>query len=199
MAYHFYTPQQIEFLRENVKGRYRKELTEMFNVHFNLNQSTDQIKSVLKRYGLCSGIDASFKKGRVPWNAGMKGLQTGGKETQFKKGHIPSNYRPVGSERITRDGYTEVKVADPNKWRLKHQIIWEQMNGPIPEGHTVIFGDRNRQNFDADNLILVSRKQLVTLNKMDLIKDHAELTKIGITICNIHQKKNERRRKLKNG
>ena len=105
-------------------------------------------------------IAAQFKKGTVPPNKGKKmsaELYARCAPTMFKKGNKPHTYRPVGSERVNVDGYVEVKVADPNKWRLKHRVIWEEAHGPIPKGHNVQFRDGNSQNLDLGNLYLISR------------------------------------------
>jgi hypothetical protein len=124
----------------------------------------------------------------------MKGLQIGGEETQFKKGNRPHNYKPVGTERVNGEGYVDVKVADPNKWRSKHILIWEKENGPVPKGHVIIFGDGNRLNLELDNLILVSRKQLAILNKNNLIQKDADLTRTGIIVADIYRKINEQKK-----
>ena len=105
-------------------------------------------------------IASRFKKGRVPENKGKKmspEVYARCSATMFKKGNKPHTYRPVGSERVNVDGYVEVKVADPNKWRLKHRVIWEEAHGPIPKGHNVQFRDGNSQNLDLGNLYLISR------------------------------------------
>lgn len=121
-------------------------------------------------------------------------MWTGGEGTQFKKGNKPHNYVPVGSERVNADGYVDIKIAEPNRWRGKHLIVWEQHNGrPVPKGHAVIFGDRNRRNFDPDNLVLVSRSQLATMNKMNLIRDDADLTRTGVILADIYQKISQRK------
>lgn len=101
-----------------------------------------------------------FPKGQTPFNKGQKmpeQVYAKVERTMFRKGHIPANHRQVGSERINVDGYTEIKVADPNKFVLKHRLIWEQANGPIPKGYNVQFKDGNRQNITLDNLYLISR------------------------------------------
>jgi uncharacterized protein YggU (UPF0235/DUF167 family) len=196
---HKYTKEQVEFLAKNVKGRTLAELTKMFNKKFNVNLKDEQISNAKNRYGLYSDLPGGqLKKGHTPWNKGMKGLQMGGKETQFKKGNIPTNYRPVGSERITKNDIIEIKIADPNEWRSKHVHIWEKANGPVPKSHVVIFGDGNRRNFDLNNLILVSRVQLARLNQNHLIADNADLTRSGIIIADIISKINERK-KIKKG
>lgn len=193
-----YTSDQKEFIRSNVQGRYIPELTQMVNAKFGLELKPSQIRAFLKNHSLKSGIDARFKPGHVPFNKGRKGICQGGKSTQFKKGHIPHNYMPVGSERVNGDDYVDIKIADPNRWKAKHIIVWEQHNGPKPKGHVVIFGDGDRRNFDPNNLVLVSRQQLAVMNKNGLIQSKAEFTKTGVILADIYRKIGERkRRKLK--
>lgn len=193
-----FTPEQIRFIEQHVPGRSNQELTELVNNHFGLDLTFVQIKAFKKNHKLSSGLDGRFPKGHTPFNKGLKGLKgviVGGKETQFKSGHLPHNYKPVGTERVNADGYVDIKIADPAKWRGKHLLVWEKHNGrPVPPGHVVIFGDGNRRNFDPDNLILVSRKQLATLNKKNLIQNDAELTRTGIIIADIYQKIGERKK-----
>ena len=98
------------------------------------------------------------------------------------------NYRPIGSERINVDGYVEIKIADPNVWKLKHRVIWEQHYGPIPNHQPIIFLDRNKSNLDINNLAMVTNRQLLFLNGNKLIKSDAELTKTAINIAKIKEK-----------
>ncbi len=193
---HHYTDEQTAFVHENVKGITRNELTELFNKHFNTTLKVTQMAGFMKRNGLTNGVDGRFEKGQKAWNVGMKGINFGGengKKTQFKKGNVPKNYKPVGTERINGDDYVDIKIADPNKWRGKHLVIWEAANGPVPEGHAVIFGDGNRRNFELNNLLLVSRQQLAVLNTKHLIQDNSELTKTGIMVADLYLKISEKR------
>jgi hypothetical protein len=116
------------------------------------------------------GQNTRFSKGHTPFNKGVKGL-TGNhpntRKTQFTKGTVSPNWRPVGSERVTRDGYIEVKIAEGMfQWRLKHRVVWEQANGPIPKGHAVVFRDRDRTNCEIENLMLVTRRFLMNQNTL---------------------------------
>lgn len=194
---HKYTPEQAVFIKENVTGSSRKELTYMFNACFGLELGVNQITAYLKNHNLKNGLDSKFEPGHIPAN---KGKSVGGWEpTQFKKGNKPWNYQPVGSERINADGYVDIKVADPNKWKAKHILVWEAANGPVPQGHVVIFGDGNKLNLDLNNLILASRKQLVMLNKHKLIQNDAELTRTGIIVADIYCKIGERKKTKSRG
>ncbi|MDR0408686.1 MAG: HNH endonuclease [Campylobacteraceae bacterium] len=122
------------------------------------------IQGTRKRYGFLTGRTGRFEKGHNPFNKGKKGYM-GANRTSFKKGHIPKNYRHVGSVRINKDGYVEIKIADPNKWRLKHLVIWEAANGKVPKGHCISFLDKNRTNCALSNLVLLTRNEELRFNK----------------------------------
>jgi hypothetical protein len=53
----------------------------------------------------------------------------------------------------------KVDVSMEHKMVLKHRYVWEQANGPIPDGHNIAFRDGNRQNCDLSNLYLISREE----------------------------------------
>lgn len=192
---HVWSTEEKEYLKKITPGHHHKEIKNLMNKKFDFDFTLDQIKNAINRYKLNTGFTGQFEKGSIPVNKGVKGvIYEGCKKTWFKKGQEPVNHRPVNSERINVYGYTEVKVAEPNKWRLKHQVLWEKHNGAIPKDHVVIFGDRNKQNFSLDNLILVSRKQLLVLNRNDLIQEDTDLTRTGIIIADIYSKIGERKK-----
>ena len=195
---HRYSEEQKEFIITNNYGKYSKELAEMFNQHFNTNITAKEIAYFRRNNKLKSGLTGQFKKGNIAHNKGKKQIEYMSqesiektKETRFKKGNKPKNYRPVGSERITKDGYIEVKVADPNKWETKNKIIYKQYYGDIPKGHKVIYADGNKLNNDINNLILVSDNEELIMNKYKLRTENIELTKTGYLIAKVIDKTNE--------
>lgn len=204
-----YTDEHIEFIAKNIPGRPFTELTGIFNNRFGMALKVSAMIALAARHGLHNGrntrfdnwlapagVKYRFPKGHVPANKGKKGISYPGmKATQFKKGHKPWNYKPVGTERINTDGYVDVKIADPNKWKAKHVLIWEEANGPVPRGYVLIFADGNKLNVALDNLLLVSRKQLAIINKCGLISGDAELTKAGVVVADVLLKIGERKRK----
>ena len=194
---HKWTDEEKEYLASIVKGSTYEEITKQMNDKFEYNFSKEQIKGMMYRNKLTTGTVGYFKKGSTPWNKGLKGYM-GANKTSFKKGTIPPQYRPVGSERITKDGYIEIKVEDPNKWELKHRVIWKQHHGEIPKGYAVIFADGDKSNLDIDNLLLVSRKQLLFMNRNNLITENKDFTKVGVNIANVMIKLSEIDNKSKN-
>lgn len=192
---HIWTGEEKEYLKKITPGHHYKEICELMNKKFNIEFTLNQIKGAVSRYKLNTGFSGCFEKGSIPFNKGMKGICAKGCEkTWFKKGQEPINHRPLGSERITVDGYTEVKVEEPNKWKLKHRLMWEKENGAISKGYAVVFGDGNTKNFNSDNLILVSRKQLLMLNRNKLIQNDSNLTRTGIVIADVLIKMGERKK-----
>ncbi|MEH7157519.1 HNH endonuclease signature motif containing protein [Neobacillus drentensis] len=190
---HRYTSEEISFLSEHVLGRGNAELLKMFNDHFGLDLTLSQVKAAKKNHGLSSGLDGRFKPGGVPFNKGTKGqCNLGGNRTSFKKGQKPFNFKPIGTERIDQDGYILIKVSDDGpwhkRWRHKHKVVWEEVNGPIPKGHCILFLDTNKQNTKLENLQLITKKQLSRLNQKRLISDNPELTKTGLIIADIYSK-----------
>jgi hypothetical protein len=193
---HRFTPEQAQYIKDHIHGSYVQELTDAVNTRFGISLKTSQIRAFVKNNKLKSGIDGRIKPGNVPFNKGKRKAWDGGEATQFKKGHKPHNYVPIGTERVNGDDYVDIKVADPNKWRGKHLLVWEEHNEKaVPPGHAVIFGDSNRRNFDPANLILVSRGQLAIMNKNGLIQNHADLTRTGVIMADIYRKIGERKRK----
>lgn len=188
-----YTKEQKEFLINNNYMKTAKELAEMFNKKFEMNLTPQNIKTFRGNYKLNSGLTGRFEKGNVPFNKGTKGLMKANK-TSFKKGNMPPNHKNLGYERINVDGYVEVKVKEPNIFKLKHRIIYEQNYGKIPKGHKVVFADGNKLNLDLNNLILVTDSEELIMNRNKLRYNDSNLTKTGHLIAKVIDKTNERKR-----
>lgn len=194
-----YTDEMKQFILDNYKGRYNQELADLFNQKFNTKITSRTIKSYKANNKLNSGLTGKFRKGQTPHNKGKKmpkEVYEKVKHTMFAKGNVPPNHRPVGSERISKDGYIEVKVAEPNKWRLKQRVVYEEAKGKIPEGCTIIFLDGNKRNFDIDNLRCITRSELLYLNCNGLNNSN-EITETGILMARLDRTKNKKKQELK--
>lgn len=115
-----------------------------------------------------------FKKGFTPWNKGKKGVN-GKSKTRFKKGNVTWNKRQIGDERIDLDGYVYIKVAEPNKWKLKHRVIYEQNHGEITSNTLIRFFDNNPLNMNIDNLYAVTKQENGILNRINFANEPTEL------------------------
>ncbi len=120
-------------------------------------------------------VATQIKPGATPWNKGVArstGLHENCRRTQFKPGRRPeenANYQPIGSLRMSKDGYLERKVTDDQsifparRWVAVHRLVWEAAHGPIPHGHIVVFrpGLKTAQleEVTADRLECISRAE----------------------------------------
>lgn len=110
-----------------------------------------------------------FKKGQTPWNKGLSYMPKNG-ATRFKKGNRPHTWRPIGSERINKEGCLVRKVSDTgvarNDWRLVHHLLWIERYGEIPKKHVLRFKDGNPKNIAIDNLELITMAENAKRNSI---------------------------------
>lgn len=117
-----------------------------------LGRTRDSVHAKLKAMGLKRSPDE------------VKNLLKKPNSGQFTHGHKPHNIKFDGYERISKDGYIEIRVSEGD-FRLKHRLIWEKHHGTIPKGFNVVFKDRNRQNTEISNLELISNAELCLRNE----------------------------------
>lgn len=187
-----YTDEQIDFLKKMSFGRSRKELTKMFNQKFQTLKTIKQIQGTCKRYKFYSGNTGRFEKGNIPKNKGKKnpGKTNSG---SFKKGHTPKNYRPVGSKRIDKDGIEYTKIRDPRTWKQSHVLLWEKHYGQVPKGHIVIFKDLDKRNLCIANLMMISKKENLTLNRKKWRNEDPDITESRVNIVRVINKSMEKK------
>lgn len=126
------------------------------------------------------GQITQFVPGQKPWNKGTHYVAGGrSAETRFKPGRKPEeslNYVPIGSVRISKDGYLERKVSDDQslyparRWKFVHRLVWEAAHGPIPPGHVIVFKPGRKSVelacITPDALECISRRELVRRNSI---------------------------------
>lgn len=187
-----YSDEELEFIQVNVKTP-EKVLVQMFNETFEQKINVGILGNLKNKLGVKSGLTGGrFEKGHVPATKGLKWDeymskkgQEKSRETTFKKGHIPANTRPLLSERMTLDGYLMIKVAEPNKFVLKHKWVWEQHFGAIPQGYVLTFLDGNPLNCELSNLKLISKSQNLILNQKKLRFKNSELNQSAIEVARV--------------
>lgn len=128
--------------------------------------------ALCKRKGWFTGRNGQFVLGQIAHNKGQKmAFNANSARTQFKKGHRPSNRVPLWSERVDNDGYVEMKVplqnphtGHPTRFMHKHRYLWEQQNGPLPDGMCLKNLDGDKANTDPANWEAIPRALLPRLN-----------------------------------
>lgn len=168
IKHHKYTEEENEFIRKYHEGLSGKELAYLFNQKFGTDISVGGLlkyKTVrLKLKGTKN--TGMFLKGATPWNKGLT--------------------RPIGDERVNKDGFVEVKIGMPNVWRLKHHIIYEKHhNEKIGRWDKVIFLDGNNRNFDISNLKKISNSEQTFLAHTKLLGNNPENNKTALLLAKL--------------
>lgn len=184
-----WTKEMADFVIANNKGRTHKEMAELVSRTFQKEINAAQIKAIRGRLHIDSGLTGRFVKDDPRCFHPQKGYHAPGSEKGwFKKGKTSWNHANVGDEAWTTDGYLKVKIAEPNKWRQKHILVWEQHNGPIPEGFMVTFKDQDHANCSIENLVLISKSENAIMNRQSLRSEDPKLTETGILLARLKHK-----------
>jgi hypothetical protein len=130
-------------------GRHTERSLYLMAKKMGIKKSPEYFKLHGARLDGVIGTESRFKAGSTPWNKGMHYFAGGrSADTQFKKGRKPEesrNYQPIGTLRISKDGYLERKISDDisvnpaRRWQAVHRLVWEASNGVIPAGHLIVF------------------------------------------------------------
>lgn len=154
---------------------------------------------------LANGAKFRFKPGHETWNKGKKGVN-GYSATRFKPGNKPQTWKPIGTERIDKDGNLTVKVSDEgsrhNRWVPVHRLVWIAANGPVPADHFVVFkiGMKTdvRAEITLDRLECVNRSENMKRNSVHT-KYPPELQRLAQLRGAITRQINKRQREASNG
>lgn len=193
--------EHTEFFRFIVPGHTEREISELWEARYGMPLTTGQIGNRKTLLGIRSGTHGGqFVKGQPCWCKGMTWDEQGrspesqaaSRATTYKKGQNPDNAVPVGTERITKDGYIEVKVRElresraNDQWIMKHRMVWEEANGrEVPKGHNVTFIDHDKTNLDPSNLALVSKGEWAQLRKLGLPYNDRESFEAALAVVKL--------------
>lgn len=149
-SFHRWTTHDKKILEENYEHYTRSELAEKIGV------TENSVKRKAYDLGLTKSEEALSKIYKRP-NAG-----------QYQKGCDPINlkYDKAITYRLDNRGklYKWIRLSK-NQWQMLHVYLWEKAGNTIPEGFVLKFKDNNPLNCVLQNLEVIDRRQLLTLNK----------------------------------
>ena len=166
------TKKEINFIKKNYKKIPTKEISR------SIDRSDSFVFRLMEKLGLKVPpktkerfIQKSrYKKGSLPWNKGIKGLNFGGEETQFKKGHLPANTLYDGAITIRTDHihrqnrkYYWIRIS-LNNWMMLHHYLWKKAGRKIPKGKCLAFKNGNPLDCRIGNLEIITRRENLDRN-----------------------------------
>lgn len=190
-----YTDEQIEWLRQYYPNSTLKDTHNAFNSHFKTDVNIRAIKYLLQQNNIVNGRKTAFKKGHISWNKGMS-IKTErpdiyekyfGRNSEYEHMGFIKKGSPVGTVSKFHNQYF-VKVEMPNKWIPRSQWNWEQVNPPLQQGEKLLHLDGNKQNDDIENLVVVTDAIICRLNRLNMITEDAEITRVCVTRAKLLQK-----------
>lgn len=167
-----FTPNDDEFIRNNYLSMPVKTMAKA------INRSYCGIIGRMKKLALVippeiverRKADSRIKPGNIPMNKGKRQIEYMSPEsiersaaTRFKKGNKPHNTKFDGYERITKDGYIEIRIA-LGKFVIKHRYEWEKVNGPIPKGLILVSKTGDIKNCHPSNWELITMEENLRRN-----------------------------------
>lgn len=167
-----YSPDELEWIEAH-KAEPRRAAHAAFCETFGRGDvSLKNFTSLCKRKGWLTGRTGRYEPGQEPANKGRKmPYNPNSARTRFRKGNRPHNTKHAGHERISKDGYVEISINETNpytgferRYVQKHRHLWEQANGPVPEGHCLKCLDGDKTNTDPSNWAAIPRALLPRLN-----------------------------------
>ena len=147
------------------------------NDEFGARYTAVQVQNCLRSYGIRVPAGKA-NRGQFQHSANSYTPPKGHRfspATEFQPGHngVPSRRTPIGHERMSATGLL-VKVAQtnpytgaPSRYVRKARWVWEQAHGAIPPGSMVVQVDGDPANCDLDNLVLLTRAEMLALNHKD--------------------------------
>jgi len=117
--------------------------------------------------------------------------------TQFTKGSKPINtkFNNCITLRIYKGRPYKFIRLEENKWIHLHRFIYKKYHGYLPQDMVIIFKDCNSMNLNIDNLIPISRQELMIRNSIHRPKDNHELYLYLTNALNFRNKYKELRAK----
>lgn len=207
------TAEQEEFVRTNAEGNGPKIMAELVNAKFGTTITRAQMKGFYHNHKIRSGVTGWFEKGHTPYTKGKtwdeymsKEAQERSRATTYKDGNVPPNLATIGEIRTTSDGYKIIKTSEEGtqreRWTFLHRYLWEQENGPIPEGHVLTFKDGDKEHCELSNLMLISKSEHQYLNKTHAREYGPEVVDARVYVHRIRdktRKRGERNEQRENG
>lgn len=184
------------YIAEYQAGISRKELCARMAREIGEEYPVLLVKGYCCRQKLQNGLHGGrFEKGHVPYNKGKPTLcHENIRKHCYAKGNRPHNTLPVGSVVKDKQGYWKIKTGEPRRWEYLNRLLWRERYGEIPEGHSILFLDGDKNHLKIENLCCVSRAELVRINQNRVMEKPKAIRPVAVTLCRLAQQCHERKK-----
>lgn len=163
----FWSPEEIEFLREHYSNTKNDELAEMLGRQETqvVNQANRlRLKKSKEFWTYVNSLPNAGKFGQRPaWNKGMKGLLLGSGASRFNPSNRPHNEKYDGALSIRWEQNTGRPIImyrqARRKWVRYSHHVFASYYGEIPKGMIIRHRNGNRLDFRLENLELITKRE----------------------------------------
>ena len=165
-----FTKEQHKWLQENYPLLGVRETQKQFNKKFNANRTYHSIKNYGHNHSIVVKDDVATKN-------------------KLREVH----YNPNSKRHIKEAGYMRIECGrwvikkEDGTWDFASRVIYENEYGNIPKDYDVIFLDGDINNLSVDNLLAIPKKYSGLLLQYNLRSSNADITRTGITWCDLYQ------------
>lgn len=177
----------IDYIRDHVKNT---QITRLVR-DVNSNYGTDFTRPIMLQF--CKERDL----GHLKRNSDPTPAISQKKNSRYRA----ANACPVGTIRKCGRYIIRKKQMNGNmweRWERLHRAVWEENNGPIPDGMRVSFKDNNPGNCSIENLMLVTKSENAALTRRGYYSKNPELTEVALSIVRLDNAIKKKREKGKN-
>ena len=192
-----YTPEMVEFIKQNYEGRSISELTELFNNHFNSNKCEGTIQRICHEYRILKNIKYTEEMDAfIIHNYNVYTLKKLTEEFNKKFSCNASVGTMRNKVRILSGDYIKIEGKIISKARyLFIKYFGDKIS--LSSNDVIIFKDGNKKNYSKDNLMKVDKYDLSYLAGLGLYNINQETTEAGLKIVQIMRKLEELKRHKK--
>lgn len=143
-----------------------RKLAEAYTEYFGEALSQTELRRVMKR----NNIDNPRKENTA--------LPVGTERYNKYYDCVLVKVKNVSVKGLSKDQYGKARNG---MWQLKQNLVWEKENNkPLPKGYVVVFLDRNRMNYNPNNLYATALNVAGTIERMNMSSEDAEIYKTAL-------------------
>lgn len=181
MEMEYFTPEMVDFLKENYAIMGDAEICEIFEQRWPKNKRWLK-KHIAKKRGYLNLFRTKDELKQIH----ERNVLTGRFKSCPIKAWLTRGVTPVGElhEWHLSDGNKVLVIKTEKGFVHYKRYLWETMVGPIPKGYVVRTKDNNHLNIHIDNLECITRQEHAKRNAIwnmpnDWIENHLLIRKIN--------------------
>lgn len=165
---HKYNDEQMRWLSDNTPNMSERELAAAFNAKYGGNVSADSLATYVRRF---VGAVKTKETVRASHSKALRRFEIGDVSVQRRGGRT-----------------TKVIMTERNgkrSWKPYGKYIWEQANGAIPNGWSVIFLNGDNTDCRLENLYAIGPDVMVLMARNQWFSLNPDVTMTAIKLCEL--------------